>query len=198
MISNLLKEATQEAHLSLERKVILKIRSIQDNTDYAQFLIYFYAYFNALEGVIDPYITPQNLPDYHSRRTSQFLKRDLEALGYTADQLPKVTVPEIDSSQQAFAALYVMEGSVMGGRHIVKMLKGKGITEGLSFFSGYGDATEKRWKRFQTELNAWAPSEAHEEVMVETTKETFEHFSRVFNRPVAVRELVHANERIIS
>ena len=198
MISILLRESTQEAHLSLERKVIPKIRGIQNDAHYAQFLIYFYAYFNALERAIDPYITPKNLPDYYSRRTSQFLKRDLEALGYTADQLPKVTVPEIDSSQQAFAALYVMEGSVMGGRHIVKMLKRKGINEGLSFFSGYRDTTEKRWKRFQTELNAWATSEAHEEVMVETTKETFEHFSRVFDRPIAVRELVHANERIIS
>ncbi|MEM9389035.1 MAG: biliverdin-producing heme oxygenase [Bacteroidota bacterium] len=198
MISILLKESTQEAHMSLERKVIPRIRSIQNDADYAQFLVYFYAYFNALESAIDPYITLKNLPDYHSRRTSRFLKRDIEALGYTIDRLPKVTIPKIDGIQRAFAALYVMEGSIMGGRHIVKMLKGKGITVGLSFFSGYGDATEKRWKRFQTELNTWATSEAPEEVMVETTKETFEHFSRVFDQPVMAPEVAHGKERIIS
>ncbi len=85
MLSTNIKEATKAAHQNLEKKVVLKLKSIRSDEDYADFLKHFYAYFNHVEKAIKPYITTGLLPDYAERRNSSYLKRDIEALGFNTD-----------------------------------------------------------------------------------------------------------------
>lgn len=180
MLSNSIKEATKEAHLTLEKKVVQKMKAIRSDADYADFLKHFYAYFNRVEQVIAPYITADLLPDHAERRNSSYLKQDIEALGADVKALPAVTVPEITNTVQALGALYVMEGSIMGGPIIVKMLEKFGITKGVSFFSGYGEATGQMWGKFIAILNAEANSRIDEEQAIATANSTFSHFGEVF------------------
>jgi heme oxygenase len=180
MLSNSIKEATKDAHLQLEKKVVQKLKAIRSNQDYADFLKHFYAYFNHVEKVIAPYITKEVLPDYAQRRNSLYLKNDIEALGADVKELPATTVPAITNTIQALGALYVMEGSIMGGSIIVKMLEKGGVTEGVSFFSGYGEATGQMWGTFVGVLNGQARTEADEAQAIETANATFVHFSDVF------------------
>ena len=187
MINIAIKEATREAHLALEKKVIRKIKAIQNSNDYANFLKYFYAYFNHLESAIDPFITEVRLPDYKDRRNSGYLKRDIDELGGNTDHLPKTTVPVIENHLQAFGALYVMEGSIMGGSIIVKLLENVGVRHGVSFFSGYGENTEEMWELFGESFNAQVKCEEHAKIMIQTANDTFAHFSLVFDQDVVAR-----------
>lgn len=180
MLSTTIKEATKEAHLQLEKKVVQKLKAIRSNQDYADLLRHFYAYFNHLEKVIAPFITADLLPDYAQRRNSSFLQKDIEALGGNIDNLPETSVPKITNAIQALGALYVMEGSIMGGSIIVQMLAKGGITEGVSFFSGYGPATGQMWGAFITVLNACAGNDEQEAIAVQTANDTFNHFAAVF------------------
>lgn len=180
MLSTTIKEATKEAHLQLEKKVVQKLKAIRSNQDYADLLRHFYAYFNHLEKAIAPFVTIDVLPDYPQRRNSSYIKTDIEALGGDINNLPETTVPEITNTTQALGALYVMEGSIMGGSIIVQMLAKGGITEGVSFFSGYGPATGQMWGAFIGVLNASAVNENQEAIAVKTANETFKHFAAVF------------------
>ncbi len=180
MLSTKIKEATKKAHQELEAKVVRKLKAIRSDQDYADLLKYFYAYFSALEKEMLPFITADVLPDYASRRNSGFLKRDIEELGGDINNLPPVTVPEISNEIAALGALYVMEGSIMGGPHIVQMLQKGGINKGISFFSGYGETTGKMWGTFTEVLNRSAESEEEELVAITAANETFSNFSEVF------------------
>ena len=187
MINIAIKEATKEAHLALEKKVVRKIKAIQNWSDYANFLKYFYAYFSHLESAMAPFITEDRLPHYKDRRNSNYLKRDIEVLGGNTDNLPNTTVPVIENHLQAFGALYVMEGSIMGGRIIVKLLENVGIRQGVSFFSGYGENTEEMWELFGEAFNALVTSDKEAGVMIQTANDTFAHFSLVFDQDVVAR-----------
>jgi len=181
MLSTAIKAATQEAHQNLEKKVVMKLKAIRNNADYADLLKYFYAYFNKLESKFAPFITAEILPDYKQRRTSVYLQADIQQLGQSTDVLPTVTVPEIHNLIQALGAMYVMEGSIMGGPYIVQMLAKNGITTGVSFFSGYGSDTSQKWQAFTAVMNAQAPTVEAEEVAILTANETFRHFSEAFD-----------------
>jgi heme oxygenase len=180
MLSTSIKEATKEAHLNLEKKVVQKMKAIRSDADYADFLKHFYAYFNQVEQAIAPYITTELLPDHAERRNSSYLKQDIEELGSNVNDLPTATSPEINNTIQALGALYVMEGSIMGGPIIVKMLEKFGITKGVSFFSGYGEATGQMWGKFVAVLNAQANKEAEEQQAITAANDTFSNFGEVF------------------
>lgn len=184
MISKNIKEATLAAHQQLEKKVILKLKAIKGATDYADLLKYFYAYFNGLEKAIAPYITITVLHDYADRRNSSYLKDDLFALDANLHELPEVSLPEIHNALEAMAALYVMEGSVLGGSIIVQILAKHGITQGVSFFSGYGADTGRMWGGFLAALDLQANSEQDVETAIEKANETFACFSASMENPV--------------
>lgn len=76
-------------------------------------------------------------------------------------------------------ALYVMEGSTLGGRYIYKMLQGHPSLEvpvaALHFFNGYGEATSQRWKSFGAALNSLP---LHQDEIVRSAEETFRLFAQ--------------------
>src|ERR1700753_1100409 len=121
MLSEILKQETLSAHQELEKKLVAKMREMKSLDDYARLLQLFFAFFGGLEKLIEPYIDEGILPDYPERRKTAAIVADLEllnsAIPATADELPEVT-----GTAQALGALYVMEGSTLGGQHIRKML----------------------------------------------------------------------------
>ncbi|RYF26482.1 MAG: heme oxygenase [Flavobacteriales bacterium] len=180
MLSTKIKDATKEAHQHLEKQVILKLKAIRSNADYADVLKHFYAYFNAVEKAIEPYITTSVLPDYAERRNSSYIKADIEELGGSINELPEAKAPEINNLQQALGALYVMEGSIMGGSIIVQMLAKYGVEKGVSFFSGYGAQTGEMWAKFTAALNSNAQDEIQENEAIDAANQTFANFADVF------------------
>ncbi|TJZ63183.1 biliverdin-producing heme oxygenase [Sphingobacterium olei] len=181
MLSQNIKEGTSAAHQKLEGTVVRQLKAIRSNTDYAEVLKNFYAYFNAVEKTIAPYITSDVLPDYIERRNSSYIKQDIEELGGSVENLSQANVPQISSPLEALSALYVLEGSIMGGPYIVQMLNKYGITAGTSFFSGYGADTGNMWSAFTTVLNAYGEDPANHARAIEVANETFSKFGEVFS-----------------
>lgn len=180
MLSSTIKEATKSAHQQLEVVVIKKLKAIRSKADYADLLKHFYAYFSKVEQAVAPYINSDVLADHATRRNSAYLKQDIEALGFDTTELPHAQAPQIDNVQAAMGALYVMEGSVMGGKIIVQMLGKAGITEGLSFFSGYGEETGRVWTVFIEALDSVGTTGADIEAAIAAANKTFSQFEKTF------------------
>jgi len=180
LLSTHIKEETKKAHQELEKKVVLKMKAIRSDADYADFLSSFYVYFNAVEQIIAPYITAEILPDHSERRNSEYLKSDIQELGAKVAQPSEISLPKVNSLAEALGAMYVMEGSIMGGPIIVDILKKYGITKGFSFFSGYGPDTGKMWANFISVLNTKAGSEADQQKAIQAANQTFSNFQKVF------------------
>jgi len=57
--------------------------------------------------------------------------------------------PAIGTKAEALGALYVLEGSTLGGRKILQALRSQGVsTDGLHFLDPYGKDAGVNWRRF--------------------------------------------------
>ena len=95
---------------------------------------------------------------------SKWLVDDLHALGMERPlhALPRCPhVPRIDSAHFRLGALYVAEGSALGGRDLARgldRLLGQDVAAGRQFFIGRGPETGEAWRGYLAQLSA-APSE---------------------------------------
>ena len=170
----MVKNATEENHKETEHLLLPRLSAIKNAVEYASILAMFYGYFSPVEDRIQQYITPSYMADIKQRRTAGNILTDLSAIGMPADSIPLCTsLPAIGSTAQAFGALYVLEGSTLGGKMIAKMLKKNSsfpIPErALTFFEGYGSETGTKWKTFLEVLN----QQQETDEIVATANETF-------------------------
>lgn len=180
MLSQKLKTATILNHQILEKKIISGIRSVNTQEDYVKLINLFYSFFGGLEPLINNHLDLTTLPDYHLRRKSSYLAEDLNYLNAALPILAEFkALPEINNHFQALGALYVIEGSTLGGKIISKMIKKQLAFDNdnsLSFFNGYGDETNNMWHFFKQSMDL--PSNmAHENVIIDSANDTFLRFS---------------------
>lgn len=184
MLSEKIKENTKTNHQSLEKKLIVRIRSIKNEKEYTNLLALFYSYFGGLELAINKHLDFSHLPDYSRRRKTSALANDLTQLGVPLPELASISdLPEISNHYQALGALYVIEGSTLGGRVICKMLSQQmNSTEvsPVSFFNGYGDQTASMWQMFKQSMDQPVYALKHDMIM-ETANQTFIKFGDWFD-----------------
>lgn len=182
MLAEQLKKDTLRSHQQLEKMLVGRMKAIRSKEDYIKLLQLFYTYFGGLETQIDQYISQDELSDYAERRKTQALAHDIETLG--GKPMAKANgenLPQIKNTLQAYAAMYVIEGSTLGGKIISKMMAQQlGINngEGLSFFNGYGDDTEFRWESFKNALDNITNSFEEDKLVIDSANETFDKFKQ--------------------
>ncbi|GAB2701984.1 biliverdin-producing heme oxygenase [Mucilaginibacter koreensis] len=182
ILAEQLKIATDTNHQQLEKQLVLRMKAIRTVPEYINLLQLFYTYFGGLEDTIKNHIGTSHLRDYSERRKTDALAEDITALGGTIQ--PKASaadLPLLQNYLQAFGALYVIEGSTLGGQIISKMIaKQLQLPEGngLSFFNGYGETSGEMWDRFKTALNAQAQHPADEAEVISAANETFVKFKQ--------------------
>ena len=178
--SERLKAFTASNHQDLEKILVGQMRNISNSEAYSELLQLFYNYFGAIEEQVNTYIGESNLSDHLQRRKTKSLESDIVALGGTASRTIQASdVPEIKNTLQAFGALYVMEGSTLGGSHIVRMIQKKLQTadmKGFSFFESYGADMMQMWEKFKEVLDKQARNEAEQQVILDAADETFLRF----------------------
>jgi heme oxygenase len=166
------------------------MRSISSVDQYIKLLQFFYSYFSALEDQINNYITIEMLPDYFIRRKTKNMIEDIEYFeGVLPKKLSKEKLPEIKNHLQAFGALYVIEGSTLGGKIISKMMETKlnfNNTKGFTFFNGYGNDTETMWQSFKYALNKQSLNERNDNEIINTANSTFTKFNMWLNEKYTV------------
>ena len=183
-ISDILRAETAQSHQSLEKIVVRQIREIQTTRDYINLLGFFYSYFESLEVLINEYISLSHLPDLYGRRKAGLISLDLISLGALVPQrLESDFLPEIKNQYQAFGALYVIEGSSLGGVHIAKMIHKKlpEAANSFLFFTGYGERTSEMWTRFKNVLDSISGNHAEINNIISGARETFVKFSEWIN-----------------
>lgn len=189
MLSALLKEHTSANHLLLEKKLVSSMKSITTIEDYTRLLKLFYSYFAALELPINLYLDPLFLPDYADRRKTEDLVSDLKLLGDLPPALmDESQLPEIKNNLQALGALYVIEGSSLGGKIISRMIRQlleRTEPGGFTFFESYGDDSPAMWEKFKVALDK-PLKEAEQVIVIQAANSTFFQFSQWFdlNQPV--------------
>lgn len=160
------------------------MRMMRSADDYISLLQLFYSYFGALEDRINRYIGAAELPDHLQRRKSVSLVNDIISLGGVLPEKTLLTqLPVIENHLQAFGALYVMEGSTLGGPIISRMLaKQLNIQDSsLSFFQSYGEHLATMWDTFRLTLNRQAETATDRETIIVAADATFRQFKMLLD-----------------
>ena len=152
-----LKIHTQDVHTQLEQKLIPLIRSVSTRSQYADLLKLFYTYYAPLERRLGEVPGMEALTAGIRLRKSDSLMKDLEELGDSAaGWSPCSDLPSCADLSQAFGIMYVMEGSVLGGKAIAGIVTKKLPAETLpfSFFLHYRNDAENMWDQFKATLDS--------------------------------------------
>ncbi|WP_367161563.1 biliverdin-producing heme oxygenase [Methylibium sp.] len=122
--------------------------------------------FHGFHALWEPSLTAWLAPDFRAHRCKlPLLRQDLLALGMVdaaIDALPVCRNATALSStrEAALGALYVIEGSTLGGKMISSHLLGAAWCPqaGLRYFNPYGNETGRRWSETLRCLSEAAPS----------------------------------------
>ncbi|KFF02988.1 biliverdin-producing heme oxygenase [Flavobacterium reichenbachii] len=156
---NDLKTHTAESHKKLEGlPVSASILSPDMNIEnYCNYISLMHDVHNSAEEVVFPLLS-NIVDDLKDRKKKHLIEEDLlfldcnKTVSTSVFNAPEMSVPF------ALGILYVIEGSSLGGRFILKnvalnpKLSGN---QGVSYFSGYGDRTGSYWKSFLNTLSEY-------------------------------------------
>jgi heme oxygenase len=107
----------------------------------------------------------------------------LADLHVEASQLPLCpALPPLATGPQLLGAMYVLEGSTLGGQVLARQLAKAGSSQ-LRYFTGYGAQTGPRWKAFCQLLSEAATDAATENEIVQSAIHTFQHLATWLARP---------------
>lgn len=157
-----LKRATHAQHESVEAAVPL-MRPGLTREQYILTLLRLYEVVSAWEAWSSTHAPASLRSLLAGRKRGHLLQNDLAYFNETAlrAEQPALTLP--DDPASFLGAMYVMEGSTLGGqyiaRHVERVLhlnNGKGS----SYFRGYGERTAEMWREFRQVLAAVDESEA--------------------------------------
>jgi heme oxygenase len=149
-----LRSQTQPLHQALELLPLSAaiVAGSLTKDQYISYLQAMYPVVRELEEDIYPRLR-EFIPDLPQRAKLQMLKRDLDFLNALPEHPPKPfeAAGYEFSVPSAMGIMYVIEGSTLGGRVIVKNVEkvlGFDDDNGAVYFSGYGKDTGVLWKAF--------------------------------------------------
>jgi heme oxygenase len=174
-----LREVTRSAHLAIENVLGLQTDDLTRER-YRQVLGQLYGFWSTWEPQIEDLFGDEAF--LAPRRRSHLLAADLANLGWSEDAIlelnrcPRLQLPD---KRMALGSIYVMEGSSLGGRVILRnvqrCLKEAGKASS-SYFAGYGADTGRMWQEFLARLEQ---SPVHDKEFIgRGALTTFESFRR--------------------
>ncbi len=164
-----LREYTTDLHTALEDLPISKSITSPDisTEEYSLYLKLMYDVVKDTEDNIYP-LLQEIITDIDNRYKSSYLQQDLNNLKVNATSNITPVSSDLTDKSAAFALgiMYVVEGSSLGGRVILKNIQsalGYDENNGARYFAGYGQTTGSSWKNFlamMTEYQEKTGSEA--------------------------------------
>ena len=173
-VRHALRAATHDIHQRLHRQPALA--AVQDGTidrdAYRRLLARLYGFHIGFERAAQ--IKPER---------SMWLERDLVALKLSPEQLaakpPCRGFPTLALPEALLGALYVVEGSALGGVALARGLDGVlgiGVLDGRRFFTGHHSETGIAWRAYLARLSATAHTAEQQATIISTAIATFAIF----------------------
>lgn len=179
-----LREATRADHQRLETRTDILGRIGRPDRRRAIVEEFHLLHIEA-EAALAPWLVDLPGLDFRLRRRSDWLARDLVALGgrSRAEEAERQTVA---GAAEALGRMYVLEGSTLGGQVIRRAVEARGDGMlGLSFLDPYGPRTGERWRAFLAVLDAHAATPAATDAMIAGARDGFDHAERRLCRETA-------------
>ena len=191
MLSADLKAQTRPHHDAAEASPAMQAVMADDLTRdaYRDHLTRLLAFYGPTEAALaDVAGLAETLPDLGARLVkTKWLKEDLAVLGQAATA-PTAQAPPLDVAR-ALGALYVIEGSTLGGRIIARHLHDAlGVTAdaGARFYLSYGDQRGPRWTAFKQALDQFgADHPGQTDRVVASASDTFDALREQMAVPLA-------------
>ncbi|HEY1987561.1 MAG TPA: biliverdin-producing heme oxygenase [Terracidiphilus sp.] len=178
-----LREETAELHRTVEENVDLVSPGLTADR-YVRILQVFQAVFTAWESQLDRDCPARFVELWSGRKRAYRLMDDLETLGSNPDEamFDASKPPCLEDDGVWLGALYVLEGSTLGGQVISRYLEthfGWRDGQGYSFFQGYGPRTGEMWRGLREAIET---SSGKETQIVAGAHLTFGHLGRIVSR----------------
>lgn len=154
----LLKQATATAHANLEQLPISSSIMKPDVTmaEYSRYLQVMYQVINEVEKRFF-HVVSSVFSDMNLRAKSDLIKEDLKKIGGIPEAKSSLIFDSADKSTAFIVGIiYVVEGSTLGGRYMLKNINSVidfGGQNATTFLDGYGNTTGSMWKKFANELS---------------------------------------------
>ncbi|GAA5479248.1 hypothetical protein Hhel01_02762 [Haloferula helveola] len=180
-----LREATSGAHARLDRHVVVEslVSGRMGRTEYSRLLRGYFGWFRHWETAMrETRAEVVEMLGPERFRRSEWLAEDLATLGHPSEPLIDEAPAPLDGAALA-GQLYVIEGSTLGGAHLVRA--GGGLPGGASrFYEGYRGNTGPMWKEFLDWLEPEIPSERERDEAAAAATRVFDSFGGMFDRVV--------------
>ena len=158
-VMDVLRVSTSELHARLEAQVDLSL-ALSSRDSYGKLLLRYFLIYRRLEKhMAEVPLTIQDALGWQERSKVELLRQDLcnLMLALPEDVTPTrgLCIPNLTDHNALFGALYVVEGSTLGGQIIYRRVQEElGIDRetGGRFFYGYGEKTGAMWKQFTVML----------------------------------------------
>jgi heme oxygenase len=154
-----LRRETLPDHHAVERSVPLMDEELDADT-YLSYLLKLHGIIAAWEESAAPNAPSWIQPLLAARRRGQLLMLDLAWFGADASGEARPALPEMSDAASLLGAMYVIEGSTLGGqligRHVERVL---GLTagQGNAYVRGHNERTGQLWKEFCDALRTKVP-----------------------------------------
>jgi heme oxygenase (biliverdin-IX-beta and delta-forming) len=167
-LPQILRSTTRQAHQQLDHHPLLVplLRADLTQAQYAQVLLAMLWMHAPLQSSLLAALQRHDMSYALSDRPT-WLRQDLAQFAIDGDvalvKLGNWPAPDLDSPAAVIGALYVLEGSSLGGRFIARQLAaslGLNAENGGRFFQGHGAATETHWGDFLLFAMAHCPAAA--------------------------------------
>lgn len=169
-----LRAATRAAHERVDR--LGEGFDLTRPAGYRAFLEGHAAALPAIENELEAAGVAQLMPDWPGRRRTRALMQDLADLGAVAPA--PVGAPELRSRAQLMGALYVLEGSRLGGAYLRRRVA-QAQPEAPAAYLAHG-AGEPLWRSFLAWLEVQPASAEDEAEAIEAAEATFATFEAGF------------------
>ncbi len=175
-----LRAETRPAHDALEQNSFNQALTAGTITEAAT--VHFLA---KMYGFLVPYeaqLRQQSLgPEWEAdaRQRAHLILSDLQQPASALAICP--AMPPLASWPQLLGAMYVLEGSTLGGQVIARQLAKNNMPQ-RAYFAGYGEQTGPRWRAFCQLLAAAATPDNQAEI-VQSASLTFQTLSAWLNQP---------------
>ena len=167
-----LKEATWDIHARTQKKLGVK-RLLSDLNCYCDHIARLEAFHNVAEAQWS-FLLEGMLSDFPKRRKTDLLANDLETLG--GPRINCAAVPTPADTASALGAFYVLEGSTLGGRHLLPIVEEKlGLSgkRGASYLASYGSEVEAMWTQFSLTVETHCAAKEKRYSAIKAARATF-------------------------